>query len=69
MNGLVTIEEFKQQVWDIEGVEVRVTNSSPYPNRLVRPYNYERLPDTATVDDLNARIEECFKPFTYIIKL
>lgn len=69
MNGLVTIEEFVKQIWEIEGCKVQISVSPLYPNRLVRSYNYDRLPDDATVDDLNARIEECLKPFTYIIKL
>lgn len=66
--GLVTIEEFIQQVWDVDGVKVEIKVPS-YPNRLVRPYKYERLPGTATVDDINARIHECLEPFIYIIKL
>lgn len=68
MDGLVTVEEFKKQVWDIEGVKINVRKTDPkYPDRLVRPYNYERLPDDATVDDLQERINKCLEPFVYII--
>lgn len=68
MDGLVTIEKFKKQVWDIEGVKINVRKTDPkYPDRLVRPYNYERLPDDATVDDLRARINKCLEPFVYIV--
>ena len=68
MDGLVTIEEFKKQVWDTEGVKIEVRKTDPrYPDRLVRPYNYERLPDDATVDDLQARINKCLEPFVYIV--
>ena len=38
-------------------------------DHLVRPYNYERLPGDATVDDLKARMHECLKPFTMVMKL
>ena len=68
MNGLVTIEELKKQIWDIEGVKIEVRKTDPrYPDRLVKPYNYERLPDDATVDDLKVRINECLEPFVYLL--
>ena len=68
MNELVTIEELEKQIWDIEGVKIEVRKTNPkYPDRLVRPYNYERLPDDATVDDLKARINECLEPFIYFL--
>ena len=68
MNELVTIEELEKQIWDIEGVKIEVRKTNPkYPDRLVRPYNYERLPDDATVDDLKVRINECLEPFVYLL--
>lgn len=68
MDNLVTIEEFKQQVWNIEGVKINLKPREGCVEHLVRPYNYERLPDNATVDDLKKRIDECVnKPFiTYM---
>lgn len=74
-NDLVTIEEFKKQVWEIERVkvEINVRDIVEYPagfsisDRLVRPYKYDPLPDNATVDDLQERIDECTKPFIYFI--
>lgn len=68
MNNLVTINEFIQQVWDIEGVKIEIKPKDGITEHLVRPYNYDRLPDDATVDDLKARINKCInKPFIYII--
>ena len=58
---LVTVEELKKQIWEIEGVKVDIFPSKGNElgySRLVKPYNYERLPDDATVDDLNKRISE-----------
>ena len=63
MDELITVEELVQQIWEIEGVVVEVFG----PNRLVRPYNYGRLPDTSTVQDLMDRVSECLKPFIYFI--
>lgn len=65
MENLVDVEEFESQVWNIEGVKVRVTPR----NGFVKPYNYERLSDNATVDDLKSRMRECFPPFKYVIKM
>lgn len=63
---LVTIEEFKKQVWDIEGVKIDITTNNI--EHLVRPYNFKRLPDDATVDDLKERINICInKPFMYLL--
>ena len=61
---LVTIEEFVQQVWEIEHCKVEL-HFDEYPDRLVRPYNYSRLPNDATVSDLHDRIHECVRPFVY----
>jgi hypothetical protein len=67
-NELVDIETFIQQVWDIEGVKIRVKVNGV--KHLVRPYTYERLPDDATVDDLNKRVNLLLnKPFNYNIRL
>ena len=49
----------------MENVKITVKQDIDH---LVRPYNYERLPNDATVDDLKGRIHECLKPFTTIIK-
>lgn len=67
-DNLVTIEEFKQQVWDIEGVRIELKLQEGCVEHLVRPYNYKRLPNDAIVDDLKGRINECVnKPFiTYM---
>lgn len=65
MEKLVTVDEFIKQVWEVEGVKVTVRQDI---NHLVRPYNYKRLPDDATVDDLKARMHECLKPFTMIME-
>jgi len=67
-NNLVSIDTFKQQVWDIEGVKVRVKNNGNV-DRLVRAYEFSRLPDDATVDDLQERINWCLEPFQYVITL
>ena len=66
MDELVTVDEFIKQVWEVEGVKVTVTQDIDH---LVRPYNYERLPGDATVDDLKVRMHECLKPFTMVMKL
>lgn len=66
MDELVTVDEFIKQVWEVEGVKVTVRQDIDH---LVRPYNYERLPDDATVDDLKARMHECLKPFIMVMKL
>lgn len=69
MNDLVTINTFMQQVWDVEGVMVLVKPKEGTIEHLVRPYNYDRLPDDACVDDLNNRINECLnKPFITFMK-
>lgn len=68
MNKLVTIEEFINQVWEVEHIKIRITKKEGYIEHLVRPYNFESLPDTATVDDLKLRINECInKPFVHFI--
>ena len=64
MDELVSIEEFKKKVWEIERVKIDIQMDVPH---LVRPYNYDKLPDDATVDDLKARIDECLKPFVFCI--
>lgn len=67
-NELVTMETFVQQVWEIEGVKIELTPRKGAVEHLVRPYNYTRLPDNATVDDLKARINECVNtPFISFI--
>ena len=64
MNELVTMKEFIEQVWQIEGVKIELKPRDGAVEHLVRPYNYPRLPDDATVDDLTARLDECVnKPF------
>lgn len=60
MDTLVTVDEFIKQVWEVENVKITVKQDI---NHLVRPYNYERLPDDATIDDLKERIHKCLKPF------
>lgn len=68
MNELVTIEEFINQVWEVEHVKIRITKREGYIEHLVRSYNFKPLPETATVDDLKLRINECLnKPFVYMI--
>lgn len=59
MNRLVTIEEFKQQVWDVEGVRIDIKPRDGQTETLVTSYNFDRLPDDATVDDLLSRINSC----------
>ena len=67
-NELVTIEELANQIWEIEGVKVEFKKKSPDQiDRLVRPYNFSRLPDNATVDDLKETIHKCIEPFCYTI--
>lgn len=66
MDELVTVDEFIKQVWEVEGIKVTVRQDIDH---LVRPYNYERLPGDATVDDLKARMHECLRPFTMVMKL
>ena len=46
-NELVTVEELEQQIWQIEGVKVEIKprEGNKIGNRMVKPYNYERLPD------------------------
>lgn len=61
---LVTMETFIQQVWEIEGVKIKLAPRDGAIEHLVRPYDYPRLPDDATVDDLKARLNKCVnKPF------
>ena len=65
---LITIEEFKEQVWKIEGVKISIDTNN-YPDHLVRPYDFQRLSNNATVDDLKRRIDFCLNtPFIYFIK-
>lgn len=67
-NELVTIEEFKKQVWEVEGIKINIELKENGIEHLVRPYNYKRLPDDATVDDLKRRIDKCInEPFVYFI--
>ena len=66
MNELVTVEKFIKQVWKVEGVKVTIRQDIDY---LVRPYNSERLLNDATVNDLKARMHECLKLFTMVMKL
>ena len=68
MNDLVTIDTFIQQVWDVEGIKIDIKPQDGCVEHLVRAYDYDRLPDEATVDDLKDRINECInKPFiTYM---
>lgn len=69
MDDLVTIEEFKKQVWDIEHVKVDINLKEGGVEHLVRPYKYDRLPGDATVDDLKRRIDECInRPFVIVMK-
>lgn len=68
MYELVTLEEFINQVWEVEHVKIQINKREGYVEHLVRPYNFESLPDTATVDDLKLRINECLnRPFVYMI--
>ena len=66
-NELVTVEELEKQIWEIEGVKVEIKprECNKIGNRMVRSYNYERLPDDAVVDDLKRRINKCLEPFIY----
>lgn len=66
MNELVIVEEFIKQVLEVEGVKVTVRQDIDY---LVRPYNYERLPNDAIVNDLKVRMHECLKPFITTTKI
>ena len=64
MDELVTMETFVEQVWQTEGVRIELKPRNGAVEHLVRPYNYPRLPDDATVDDLKVRLDECVnKPF------
>ena len=57
MDELVTMKEFIEQVWQIEGVKIELKPRDGAVEHLVRP-------DDATVDDLKARLDECVnKPF------
>lgn len=70
MNELITIEELKKQIWEIDGIKVEITSKDPsYPERMVRPYTFDRLPNDATVDDLKERINKCLEPFIYIMHI
>ena len=70
VDELVTMDTFIQQVWEIEGVVIELRPKDGNYERLVRPYNYPRLPDDATVDDLKRRIDECVnKPFISFINV
>ena len=64
MPGLITQEEFVKQIKDIEGIIVDL-NIPEYA--MVKPYEYERLPDDAIVDDLNERIRNCIPPFRFLL--
>lgn len=55
----VTIEEFKKQVWEVEGVKITVEKREGTIDHLVKSYDYERLPSDATVNDLMERINLC----------
>ena len=55
---LVTREAFIQQVYDVEGIKINLT-SRDGNNYMVRPYNFSKLPDDATVNDLMLRIDYC----------
>ena len=67
---LVTMETFIQQVWEIEGVKIELTPKNGAIEHLVRPYNYQRLPDNATVNDLKVRLNECVnEPFISFINV
>lgn len=64
MQDLITMDEFVQQVWEIEGVKIELKPRPGAVEHLVRPYTYSRLPDDATVDDLKNRLDECVnEPF------
>ena len=69
MRELVTIETFKQQVYDVEGIKIEIRPRNGEIRRMVRAYTYTRLPDDATVDELRNRINECLKPFIYFVNL
>ena len=70
IDELVTIETFVQQVWKIEGVKIKIRLKNGAINHLIRPYNYPRLPDDATVYDLKARLNKCInKPFISFINV
>ena len=64
MCEFVDVKTFEEQIWKIEGIKVKLKLQKNAIEHLVKPYNYPRLPDDATVDDLRARINECVnKPF------
>lgn len=67
--NLVTTEQLKQQIWEKEGVKIEIRKPEGSLDRLVRSYDFERLPDDATVSDLQERIDYCLSPFIYDIKL
>lgn len=70
MDDLVTMETFVQQVLEVEGIKIELKPRDGAFEHLVRPYNYPRLPDDATVDDLKARLNECVnKPFISFVSI
>ena len=70
MQDLVTMDEFIQQVWDVEHVRIELKPRPGTVEHLVRSYDYEPLPDDATVDDLKARLDECVnRPFITIMNI
>ena len=70
IDEVVTMETFVQQVWEIEGEKIELRPKNEAIKHLVRPYNYTRLPDDATVDDLKSRLNECVnKPFISFINV
>lgn len=65
MEKLVDINTFIKQVYEVEGVRIKLTRR-PDVEHLVRPYNYPELPDDATWYDLYSRINRCVnRSFVY----
>lgn len=66
MEQLVDIDTFIEQVYEVEGVRIELKKRPGTVEHLVRAYNYERLPDDATVNDLYSRINSCVnRPFVF----
>lgn len=67
-NNYVTIEEFKQQVWEIEGVKIHIEQQNNYNYTvLVKSYPYKTaLNGDFTIDDLmTTRVIPCLDDCKY----
>lgn len=67
-NDYVTIEEFEQQVWEIEGVKIHIEKQSNFNYTvLIKSYPYKTpLSGDLTIDDLmNTRLIPCLEDCKY----